>query len=231
MAEIGFVTCATTALPVGQAALSASRSPGSTHQGTQPQRLAMLCLMRDEEWTVREADVRLAEHAGRRPALRRPRVPDDPPVSRVLHRLNETALDHMLSAIVQRLDPQSGPQATVAVDATRLAPGAISPCLVKRAKDRGEGFTWRYWPPWIMVTEIDHRVILAQTARRGPTRDGALCRPPVSMARARAPMGVVLADVAFDRERHHPHVRQECPVPLDRRSALMERLISAVQRT
>ena len=71
MAEIGFVTCATTALPVGQAALSASRSPGSTHQGTQPQRLAMLCLMRDEEWTVREADGRNAPPSEKR--SRRPR--------------------------------------------------------------------------------------------------------------------------------------------------------------
>jgi Transposase DDE domain/Transposase domain (DUF772) len=258
MAEIGLVTFATIALQVGQAALSAYRSKFSKHQFTQPQLLAILCLMRYEDWTFREAEVRLAEHTELRTALRLQRAPDYTTVYRFLRRLNETALDNTLSAVVQRLDPQSGPQATVAVDATGLAPGAISTVFVKRAKDRGEGFTWRHWLKWTIVVDIDHRVILAQTARRGPTNDCAILRPLVSMAHARVPIGVVLADAEFDSERNHQHVRQtlqaqrsipakrgganwkiqgvraqmrqEFPVDLYSRRALIESLISAVKR-
>jgi hypothetical protein len=151
MAEIGFVTCATIALHVGQAALPAYRSKFSKHQFTQPQLLAILCLMRDEDWTVREAEVRLAEHMELRTALRLQRVPDYTTVYRFLRRLNETALDDTLSAVIQRLGAQSDSQATVAVDATGLAPGAISTFFVKRAKDRGEGFTWRHWLKWTIA--------------------------------------------------------------------------------
>ena len=51
---------------------SPCRSPGrcfratdsrfSKHQFTQPQLLAILCLMRYEDWAFREAEVRLGEH-------------------------------------------------------------------------------------------------------------------------------------------------------------------------
>jgi hypothetical protein len=68
MAEIGFVTCATITLQVGQAALPASCSTCSKHRFQQPQWLAIFCLRRDEEWTFRKAEVRLAEHAELRTA-------------------------------------------------------------------------------------------------------------------------------------------------------------------
>jgi hypothetical protein len=50
MAELGLVTCARVALQVGQAALPAYRSQFSRHRFQQPQGLAILCLMPDEEW-------------------------------------------------------------------------------------------------------------------------------------------------------------------------------------
>jgi hypothetical protein len=76
MAEIGFVQFATMALPVGQAALPAYRSKVSTRR-CQPLHLrAILCLMRDDDWTLRAAAVRLAEHAARRPALGLRTVPN-----------------------------------------------------------------------------------------------------------------------------------------------------------
>jgi len=59
--------------------------------------------------------------------------------------LDEAALQRTLSDVVQQLVLQPDRQATVAVDATGLTPGAISTFYVKRAKDRGEGFTWRHW--------------------------------------------------------------------------------------
>lgn len=69
MAEVGFVKCATVALRVGQAVLPASRRTCSQPRGQQPQLLAILCLMRDEDWTFHKAEVRLAEHAELRAAL------------------------------------------------------------------------------------------------------------------------------------------------------------------
>jgi Transposase domain (DUF772) len=122
MAEIGLVKFATIALQVGQASLPAYRSTFSKHRFTQPQLLAILCLMRYEDWTFREAEVRLAEHAELRTALGLRHVPDYITVYRFLRRLDETALEHALSAVVQRLGSQPGLQATVAVDATGLAP-------------------------------------------------------------------------------------------------------------
>jgi hypothetical protein len=76
MAAIGFVQFATIALQVGQAALPAYRRKFAQHHYTPPPLLAILCLLRDEEWTSREADVRRAEHAARRAALQWRRVPD-----------------------------------------------------------------------------------------------------------------------------------------------------------
>jgi len=139
------VKFATIALQVGQAALPAYRSKFSTRQLTQPQLLAILCLMRYEEWTFPEAEVRLAEHAELRAALGLRHVPDYTTVYRFLRRLDEAALEQALSAVIQRLAPAFDRQATVAVDSMGLAPWAISTFFVKRAKDRGDGFTWRHW--------------------------------------------------------------------------------------
>jgi Transposase DDE domain/Transposase domain (DUF772) len=258
MAEIGLVKFAAMALHVGQAALPAYRSKFSKRRFQQPQLLAIVCLMRYEDWTFREAEVRLAEHTELRMALGLRHVPDYTTVYRFLRRLDEAALEQTLDAVVQRLARPPGDQATVAVDATGLAPGAISTFFVKRAKDRGEGFTWRHWLKWTMAVDVDRRCIVAQTARRGPTNDCAMLRPLVDTAHQRIPIGLVLADAEFDSERNHQHIRQtlqahsvipakrggadwriqgvraqmrqEFPAHLYRRRALIESLISAVKR-
>jgi hypothetical protein len=67
----------------------------------------------------------------------------------------------MMDAVVQRLVPQPGHQATGAVDATGLASGAISTFSVRRAKDGELGFTWRHWLTWTMAVDVDGRLILA----------------------------------------------------------------------
>jgi hypothetical protein len=208
MAEIGLVKFATIALQVSQAALPAYRSKFSKRRFQQPQLLAILCLMRYEDWTFREAEVRLAEHVELRTALGLRHVPDYTTVYRFLRRLNEAALEHALSAVVQRLAPQPSHRMTVAVDATGLAPGAISTFFVKRAKDRGEGFTWRHWLKWTMVVDVDRQLIVAQTARCGPYNDCATLRPLVDAAHQRVPIALVLADAACDSERTHQHIRQ-----------------------
>jgi hypothetical protein len=179
-------------------------------------------------------------------------------LDRVRRRLDATILEEILSPVVQPLVPQPSPPATVAGDAPGLASGAISTFFVKRVKEREPGFTWRHWRQGTMTVAVDRRVILAQTARRGPTHDGAMWRPRVSAAQERVPLGLVLADAEVDRERHHQPIRQtllahrvipatrggaagqmpgvrarmrqECPTDLSRRRALIERLISAVTR-
>ena len=59
MAEVGLVRFARLALKIGQAVLPAQRTKFSKRQFAQPQLLAVLCLMRYEDWTFREAEVRL----------------------------------------------------------------------------------------------------------------------------------------------------------------------------
>jgi Transposase DDE domain/Transposase domain (DUF772) len=258
MAEIGLVTFARVALAVGRAALPAYRSKFSKRQFTQPQLLAVLCLMRYEDWTFREAEVRLAEHRELREALGLPVVPDYTTLYRFLRRLTEEVLEHTLSAAVQRLIPQIDGPATVAVDATGLTPGAISTFFVKRIKDRAPGFPWRHWLKWTMAIDVERRVILAQTARRGPTNDCATLRPLVDAAHQRVSIALVLADAECDSERNHQHIRtvlqaqsiipakrggadwriqgvraqmrQDFPAPLYRRRSLIESVISAVKR-
>jgi hypothetical protein len=63
----------------------------SKRQFTQPQLLAVLCLMRDEDWTFREAEVRLSEHSRLRSALQLNSVPDYTMLYRFLTRLEYAA--------------------------------------------------------------------------------------------------------------------------------------------
>jgi hypothetical protein len=58
-----------------------------------------------------------------------------------------------------------------------------------------------------MAIEVNYWIILAPTARRSPTNDGAIMRPPVNMAHQHGPMGLVLADAEFDSERHQQYIR------------------------
>ena len=56
--------------------LARYRSRFSKHQFTPPQLLSILCLMRYEDRTFREAEVRLGEHRALRRALGRVSAPD-----------------------------------------------------------------------------------------------------------------------------------------------------------
>jgi len=143
MAEVGLVRFAQVALDVAQAVLPAYRSKFSKHLFTQPQLLAVLCLMRFEDWTFREAEVRIGEHRELREALGLARVPDFTTLNRFLHRLPEQVLTRALGETVGRMAPPPSGCATVAVDATGLTPGAVSTFFVKRLKDRGG--VWHRW--------------------------------------------------------------------------------------
>ena len=139
MAEVGLVRFARVALGVAEAVLPDYRTKFSKHVFTQPQLLAVLCLMRYEDWTLRKAEVRLAEHSELRSALGLPKAPDHTTLYRFMRRLDEQTLLAALNETVRRMPASNharrGPSATAALDATGLAPGAISTFYVQRTQN------------------------------------------------------------------------------------------------
>jgi len=208
MAEIGAVRFAQVARDVAEGVVPRYRSPFSKHTFTQPSLLAILCLMRYEDWTYREAEVHLREHAELRAALGLERVPDYSTLYRCVRRTSEDELTRLLQETLRRMPPPPPDGTTVAVDGTGLASGAISTFFVSRVRDRGEGFTWRHWPKWVVVVDLPRQIILAQVAKPGPTNDGATLRPLLEQARHLAPIRCVLADGEFDSELNHTFIRQ-----------------------
>lgn len=219
--------------------------------------------MRYEDWTLRKTEVRLAEHGELRSALGLRKAPDHTTLYRFLRRLDERALVAALNETVRGLPKPSlheqEPAAIVAVDATGLAPGAISTFYVRRTHNRGgEPMLWRRWLKWLVVVDTDHQMVLAQEACSGPYNGSAMLRPLVDAAHEVTPLGVVLADAEFDSEHNHRHVHERLaaasvipakrgkatwqvegyrakmraafPHQLYRRRALVESVFSAVKR-
>ena len=263
MAEVGLIRFARVALEVSEAILPDYRTKFSKRIFTQPQLLAILCLMRYEDWTLRKTEVRLAEHSELRSALGLSKAPDHTTLYRFLRRLDERALVAALNETVRCLPKtdhlEQEPAAIVAVDATGLAPGAISTFYVRRTHNRGgEPMLWRRWLKWLIVVDTDRQMVLSQEACSGPYNGSAMLRPLVDAAYAVTPLGVVLADAEFDSEHNHRHVRERLaaasvipakrgkatwqvqgygakmraafPRHLYRRRALVESVFSAVKR-
>lgn len=208
MAEVGLVPFARVAIAVAQQVVPAYRTKFSKHQFTQPQLLVILLLMRYEDWTFREAEVRLAEHSDLRAALGLASAPDHTTLYRFMRRLEASTLQRLLVAVVERM-PVRDDGTVVAVDATGLAPGAISTFFVSRKRDSGEGFPWRQWLKWLVAVDGKRQLILSQLAKRGPTNDSATLRPLVAMGQYVGEIDTVLADGEFDSERNHRFIRQE----------------------
>jgi Transposase DDE domain/Transposase domain (DUF772) len=210
MAEVGLVRFARVALEVAKAAVPRYRTVFSKHQFTQPQLLAILCLMRYEDWTYREAEVRLAEHFELRRALELRSVPDYTTLYRFLRRLDEAAITRALNEVVHRIPlPGSRRRAQVAVDGTGLSPGAISTFFVRRMHHHTQKpMPWRHWLKWLVAVDIQRQLLLAQSAHAGPTNDGANLRPLLDTAHTVSTIGLVLADAEFDSELNHSHIRQ-----------------------
>ncbi len=213
MAEVGLLAFARTALEVGRAVLPPYRTRFSKRQFTQPQLLAILGLMRYEDWTFREAEVRLGEHGELRQALELKSVPDFTTLYRFLHRVDERTLARAMDETVRRLQgvgPGGRERARVAVDATGLASGAVSTFFVRRLHHHGQRpLPWRYWLKWVVVVDLDRQCVLAQIARRGPWNDCASLPAVVETASAQTRIGLVLADAEFDSERNHLYIRKQ----------------------
>src|ERR671912_589135 len=116
MAEVGLVLFAKTALGVMLKVLPPYGSKYSKHTFTQPQLMTILCLMRFEDWTFREAEVRLAEHSDLRAALGLERAPDHTTLYRFMRRVTDEVLDEVLIAVAAR------------VKVSNRAPNALATC-------------------------------------------------------------------------------------------------------
>jgi hypothetical protein len=103
MAEVGLLPFARIALQVAKAVLPRYRSRFSKHQFTQPQLPAILCLMRYEDWTFREAEVRVREHRELCQALGLTSEPDFTTLYRFLQRLDDQTIDQAVGDTVPRL--------------------------------------------------------------------------------------------------------------------------------
>jgi hypothetical protein len=213
MAEVGLLPFARVALQVSRAVLPPYRTRFSKHQFTQPQLLAVLCLMRYEDWTFREAEVRLAEHRELRQVLGLASVPDFTTLYRFLQRLDDQTIDRAVGETVRRLrgvGRRGRHRARVAVDATGLAQGAVSTFFVRRLHHHGQKpLPWRHWLKWVVVADLDQQFLLSQTARRGPWNDCGNLPAVVEAASRQAPIGLVLADAEFDSERNHTYIRKQ----------------------
>jgi hypothetical protein len=262
MAEVGLLAFARTALEVGRAVLPPYRTRFSKHQFTQPQLLAILCLMRYEDWTFREAEVRLGEHGELRQVLRLSRVPDFTTLYRFLKRLEGQTIDRAVDETARRMRRGRAcghGRARVAVDATGLAPSAVSTYFVRRLHHHGQKpLPWRHWLKWVVVADLDQQLLLSQKARRGPWNDCGSLPAVVERASQQTRIGLVLADAEFDSERNHTYIRRRLgarsvipakrgkktwrvrgvraemrrafPRKLYRRRALIETLFSSVKR-
>jgi hypothetical protein len=212
MAEIGLLPFARVALQVAAAVLPRYRSRFSKHQFSQPQLLAVLCLMRYEDWTFRETEVRLREHSELRKVLQLQRVPDYTTLYRFLKRLDDQTIDQALGEAARRIGNTGRPhrRARVAVDATGLAQGAVSTFFVRRMYHHtNRPLPWRHWLKWLVAVDVDRQVLLSQMARRGPWNDCGNLPGLVEAASRQARIGLVLADAEFDSERNHTYVRQQ----------------------
>jgi len=212
------------ALEVNQVVLSPQRTKFSKRVFAQPQLLAVLCLLRYEDWTFREAEVRLSEHSELRSALHLRSVPDYTTLYRFLARLQAHDVDRALDEVVRRMPGRRRRRVTVGVDATGLAQSAVSSYFIRRVEHFGQPQrTWKHWLKWLAVVDLKRQLILSQGTRQAPWNDCATLPALVCSAHRHTPIGCVLADAEFDSERNHTFCRQQLKansvIPAKRRSS------------
>jgi hypothetical protein len=209
MAEVGLLPFARVALQVATQVLPPYRTRFSKHQFTQPQLLAVLCLMRYEDWTFREAEVRLREHHELRAVLKLPAVPDYTTLYRFLRRLEDDTVDRGLQETVRRLRRRRSRPISAAIDGTGLSDTSVSTFFHRRLEQHAHGpRPRRPWLKWLIVVDVRQQILLAQRARQGPGCDARALPGLLDVAARGAPIGVVLADAEFDSEANHEHIRQ-----------------------
>jgi hypothetical protein len=209
MAEVGLLPMARVALQVARQILPPYRTRFSKHQFKQPQLLAVLLLMRYEDWTFREAEVRLQEHRELRAALRLQAVPDYTTLYRFLRRLDDDAVERGVQETVRRLRRRRSRPVSAAIDGTGLSHTSVSTFFLRRLEQHAQGVRPRRpWLKWLIVVDVQQQILLAQSARQGPGCDARALPGLLDAAARNAPIGMVLADREFDSEANHQHIRQ-----------------------
>jgi hypothetical protein len=137
-------------------------------------------------------------------------VPDYTTLYRFLTRLQEDDVARVMHEIVRRMPGRWRSPATVTVDATGLAQGAVSSYFIRRIEHFGDKQrSWKHWLKWITMVDVDRQIILAQGARQAPWNDCATLPRLVAQAQQHTPVGCVLADAEFDSERNHTFCRDQ----------------------
>ena len=209
MAEVGLLPFARVALQVATQVLPPYRSRFSKHQFTQPQLLAVLCLMRYEDWTFREAEVRWREHQEWRAAWRLQAVPDYTTLYRFLRRLEDDTVDRGLQETVLRLRRRRSRPISAAIDGTGLSDTSVSTFFHRRLEQHAHGpRPRRPWLKWLIVVDVRQQILLAQRARQGPGCDARALPGLLDVAAQGAPIRVVLADAELDSEANYQPIRQ-----------------------
>jgi len=185
------------------------RTRFSKHQFTQSQLLAVLLLMRYEDWTFREAETRLREHQELRATLHLQAVPDYTTLYRFLRRLQDDTVDRGLRETVRRLRQRRRRAVVVAVDGTGLSYNSVSSFFIRRVEQQAQRSSrHRHWLKWVIVVDVQQQILLAQRAHQGPGSDVRFLPPLLDVAACGAPIRLVLADAEFDSEPNHQHIRQ-----------------------
>ena len=209
MAEVGLLPFARVALEVATQVLPPYRTRFSKHQFTQPQLLAVLCLMRYEDWTFREAETRLREHQELRAALKLREVPDYTTLYRFLRRLDDVTVERGLGETVRRLRRRRRRAVSVAIDGTGLSYNSVSTFFIRRLEQHADrSARHRHWLKWVIVVDVQQQILLAQRAHQGPGSDVRSLPGLLDVAARGAPIRLVLADAEFDSEPNHQHIRQ-----------------------
>ena len=209
MPEVGLLPIARVALQVATQVLPLYRTRFSKHQFTQPQLLAVLCLMRYEDWTFREAETRLREHQELRAALKLQAVPDYTTLYRFLRRLDDDTVDRGLQETVRRLRARRRRPVSAAIDGTGLSYNSVSTFFVRRLEQHAEHSSrHRHWLKWVIVVDLQQQILLAQRAHQGPESDVRFLPALLEVAARGAPIRLVLADAEFDSEPNHEYIRQ-----------------------
>lgn len=197
------------ALQVATQVLPPYRTRFSKHQFTQPQLLAVLCLMRYEDGTIREAEVRLREHQELRAALHLPAVPDYTTLYRFLRRLEDDTVDRGLQETVRRRRRRRSRRLTAAIDGTGLSDTSVSTFFHRRLEQHAHGpRPRRPWLKWWIVADVRQQILLAQRARQARGCDTRALPGLLEVAARGAPIARVLADAEFDSAANHEPIRQ-----------------------
>ena len=202
MPEVGSVRFAQEALSVAESVLPAYRTKYSKRLYTQPQLLAVLCLMRYEDWTFRETAVRVGEHTDLLRVLGLTQAPVHGTLYHFMRRLDESTLERALTEACRRMRPPPA-GATIAIDGTGMESGSISTYFVKRTGTLSR----KHYLKWVISVDTFKQAITAQMAHAGPTNDTASLPGLVEKTRAVSPVSTVLADAEFDSRQNHDYIR------------------------